>query len=1234
VCATLLTRKSRLEHPRRTIRNSILENAAMGRKFLTLVLASCVSTCFLADDAIGQSLYGEVSGRFTDALGNPIAGAEVTVTSQEKGNRFRTSTNKFGNFQVTDLVPDTYSIAVEANGFKTFRETEIPVFADQASRVNASLPRGESTDLVLANSGDIDILKTDRTDVATLFSRRSVADLPLRDLNVTRLGLFVPGSLPATSLGLSVVQNPQSGNFINVNGQLFVGTAFQLDGTDNRDPLQGLIVINPNLESVGEVKVTTQNYSAEFGEATAGVVTIQTRSGTNSWHGSAFDFRRTGWGQATDPFSTTPPAPIKRNEFGASIGGPLIENRLFVFGDYEGTRQSNGLNQLLSVPTLLVHQTCLIGASGFCNLHEYLDASNSGRGQVYNPSSGMPFKNNEVPRSLLNEGAVNLLTLLPLPNTGAPGEIVNNFIASGARILDADQFDTRVDFNATEPLRILARYSLADFRDNGSPAFGRVAGGAGTNQAGFAGIAQTRNQGISAGLAYKFRPNLLTDFRFGFFRYHLNLDSPDLATAPATTIAKTPGLNNDLFSSGMPDFELPGALPGQQFNASLGGDYLRFGYSPAVNSCNCPLREHEQQFQWVNNWTMASGKHSFKWGADIRLLQNFRLASDRRRAGHLVFSANTTSSTGPGTRTGGLSLATFLFGAVSSFDRFYANPENPAAFNAGERQKRWFFYGQDTWRVLPRLTINFGLRWEIYFPQTVTRDGAGGFLIPNFTHPAQSLFNVPGTAGVDRSGNVKTSLTNFGPRLGVAYLATQKTVIRAGYGRSFDVGFAGSVFGISATQNPPVMIFQSLFNQGSPVFTLGQNPPPYAFTFPSSAKPFDISDLNLAILENLGIGNASATNQLNQSNIYAIPGRVRLPTVDAWNFTIQRQLFSTSYIEVGYVGNKGTHVFPDGVSSYYDLNQAKLEGYIGLKSSPAGCATAPKPSDKYCVTPKLSRQRFNPWGGQVRYFGNDASNNYNSLQVKLNKSFHQGYDFLAHYTWAKGLNYDSTYFNVDPSIARMGYGPSNFDRTHAFALTNLWTLPVGRGKALLGKISPAADRVLGGWAINAATVWYSGLPFSPTYSACSHDRDTGPCRPNVAGIVHIGGDRKEWFTSTGGIMLPASRFDSVTGVTAPGIPVGPWQEPAPGTFGNAGRNSLRAPSFFQSDLAFAKDIVFTERVSLRFRADVFNAFNKVNLGYPGGSTGPCVDCRGGAAIQSLTPGAFQRQLQFSLKLQF
>jgi hypothetical protein len=338
------------------------------------------------------------------------------------------------------------------------------------------------------------------------------------------------------------------------------------------------------------------------------------------------------------------------------------------------------------------------------------------------------------------------------------------------------------------------------------------------------------------------------------------------------------------------------------------------------------------------------------------------------------------------------------------------------------------------------------------------------------------------------------------------------------------------------------------------------------------------------------------------------------------------------YVEVGYVGNKGTHVFPDvGTAtrtSFYDLNQPRIDGFIGL-------CQPPTPSATYCVTPKLSRQRFNPWSGPVRYFGNDASNNYNSLQVKIDKSFRQGYEFVAHYTWAKGLDYDTSYFNVDPSLAKMGYGPATFDRTHEFVLTNLWSLPIGRGKALLGNIGSAADRILGGWSINAATVWYSGLPFSPTYNECTQDRDTGPCRPNVVGHVQITGDRSQWFTTTGNIPFDVahktqSSFDPFTGVAISGPPVGPWQEPAPGTFGNAGRNSLRGPGFFQSDIAVAKEIAFTDRVSLRFRADVFNAFNKVNLANPN----PCVDCATAAAIQSLGNGAIQRQWQFSLKLQF
>ena len=1188
----------------------------MSSKLMITALAACFSTLLMSGAAVGQSPYGEMHGSFTDASGVPVAGARVTVTSQGRGGDLTTTTNEFGKFQATGLLPDTYTIKVEEDGFRTFRETEIPVVADETSRVTGILTKGDPTTFITGTPGEIKILKTDRTDVSTLFTRRMIEGLPLRDLNVSRLGLLVPGSLPAI-LSLDIHQNPQNGTPINVNGQSFSGTGFQLDGTDNRDPLLGLVLINPNLESVSEMKVTTQNYGADFGEATAGVVSNQTRSGTNSWHASAFGTRRTDWGQASNPFSPGPPPPFKRNEFGGSLGGPLVTNKLFIFSDYQGTRQRTDLNHfMLSVPTQLVHQTCVGGSSGFCDLHEYLPV-----GQVYDPNNGTLYADNQVPNLAINTGAVGLLRLLPLPNAGNPGGIVNNFITNGARMFDVDQFDIRIDLNASGKLKVLARYSLSNFRDDGSPAFGKVAGGVGTNTGDFAGLGRTHNQGLSSGLVYSLTPTWLTDFRFGFFRYHLNLDSFDLGTTPALSIAHTPGLNlnNELFSSGLPDIELPGRLPNQKVEPSLGTDYLRFGYSPAVNHCNCPFREYEQRFQWVTNWMTTFGNHAFKWGADIRHYQNFRVTSDHRRAGHLIFEPETT---GDMNGKHGLSLATFLFGAVSAFDRLYG-PDNPAALNAGERQKRWFFYGQDTWRVTPSLTINYGLRWEIYSPQAVTANGAGGFLIPNFNNPAGSLFNVPGAGVVDRSGNVKKSLTNFGPRFGIAYLVAPKTVIRAGYGRGFDVGFAGSNFGISATQNPPVMIFQSVAKQPKPVFTLGDSPPP--FFFPPA--PFSIAELATTILE------SKVPYQTGTMNVYAVPARIRLPTVDAWNFTVQHQLSSTLYFEVGYVGNKGTHVPPDGAfqPANYDLNQATLNGYIiaGNSNNNPNCREGY--SSTFCISTKASRQPFKPWQGTVRYFGNDASNNYNSLQAKLDKSFRQGYEFLAHYTWGKGLNYESSYFNVDPAIAKLGYGPANFDRTHAFVLANLWSLPVGRGKPLLADAGPIVDHVVGGWAINAVTVWYSGLPFSPSYNNCEGDRDTGPCRPNVIGAVHIIGKRNEWFTTTGGIPFKAGSFDQLTGDATVGTSAGPWQEPKPGTFGNAGRNSLRGPGFFQSDIGISKDIAFTERISLRFRADVFNAFNRVNLGNPN----PCVDCISTAAtIRQLAPGAFQRQWQFSLKLQF
>ena len=246
-----------------------------------------------------------------------------------------------------------------------------------------------------------------------------------------------------------------------MNGQHFSGTSYQLDGTDNQDPLLGVIVINPTLESVTQTKITTQNYDAEFGQALAGVVTVQTKSGTNNFHGSVFGFRRTGWGQARNPFTQPLDQPlpsIKWNQLGGSIGGPIIKNRLFLFGDYQGTRRSNGTSVRLSVPTELVRSTCLDATIPFCDLSEYPQA-------LFDPETGNQFTDNQIPRNRVSTQAVNLLELFPAPNVQGAG-ISRNYIKSGSEQFNDDAFNFRVDHNPTEKLQIFGRYSFADFRQH------------------------------------------------------------------------------------------------------------------------------------------------------------------------------------------------------------------------------------------------------------------------------------------------------------------------------------------------------------------------------------------------------------------------------------------------------------------------------------------------------------------------------------------------------------------------------------------------------------------------------------------------------------------------------------------------------------------------------------------------------------------------------------------------
>jgi hypothetical protein len=494
--------------------------------------------------------------------------------------------------------------------------------------------------------------------------------------------------------------------------------------------------------------------------------------------------------------------------------------------------------------------------------------------------------------------------------------------------------------------------------------------------------------------------------------------------------------------------------------------------------------------------------------------------------------------------------------------------------------------------VTPKLTVNYGLRWELIHPEYVNEPGNGGFL-----DLATGEIRVGGVGPIELNGNHEMNYKHFAPRLGAAYQWKDKTVIRVGYGRSYDIGVFGSVFGHSVTQNLPVLAAQGLnpATNFDKVFTLASGPPAPVFL---QADP--------------QTGRFKLPNGIFSR---ARPEQIKLPTLDAWNVTVQHQLTQSLSVEAAYVGNKGTNTFT-GFGPAFNINQATIEGFRA-DGDPRG--------------PGLSRDARRPffrqfgWQQDIDFFCNCASSNYHSLQTKATRRFSNGLSLLAHYTWSKAFNYDGDYFPYD---AKLSYGPTDTDRKHTFVVSSLYELPFGKGKKLLGSASRLGELLIGGWQINQITTVSSGLPFTPSYSNCGADRDTGPCRPNIVGDVDTDGDRNLWFTTTGGQGL--GRASGAQQFTSPGQTIGPWQRPMPGTFGNAPRNSLRGPSYFNTDFSLLKSLNFTERFRGQFRAEVFNFFNNVNLGQPDG----CVDCGTGGRITGLAAGATMRQMQFSIRLEF
>jgi hypothetical protein len=1227
------------------------------RQHLRASLLATTAALLLASSpcASAQAVFGQILGTVTDPTGAAIPNATVTVTDVAKGTSVTLTSNGAGEFTAEHLIPDTYNVKVAAPGFKAFEQTDLHLLADESPKVTAVLTIGASDQTVEVNADEVPQLKTDKVDVSTSFNAEQIEELPIPDHNFANLQLLLPG---AVQLGWAHAadENPQGSKQIQIDGQAFGGVNYTLDGTDNQDAILGIIVINPNSDSMSETKLATQNFDAEFGKAVASVETVQTKSGSNAIHGTAFDNRESSANLARDPFVESGGAPIPpglKNQFGGSIGGRIIKDKLFFFADYQGVRQKVGVSDLQTVPSANLVSTCLgnsVGASGIagCDFSEYVAAGaalNLPTGNpfaIYEPGTTTPYPGNVIPKSQVSPTAMNLFKLLqnykPNSQGGTIPGLTNNYQGSGTGLFNSNQWDVRIDETVNEKIHAFGRFSRFTDILSGTTMFG-AAGGDGFGIGGYGGSSKGANDSLALGTDIALNSKLVTDVRLGYFRYNiidvkydesnanLPIQGENISGTGANTALAVP------VDYGAPDFniaDLNVTSAGAGPNNSQ-GDGAQYGAGLNVDHCNCPLTEREDQFQVVNNWTRTIGNHAVKFGVDLRYARNLRIPSDNDRTGINQFGTGPTSN---GT-SGGLGFATYVLGDVTGFNRYAS-----VATNAKEFQKRDFFYVQDTWRATPKLTLNLGARYELYFPEDVNGKDAGALM-----NLDTGFINVAGEGPIGTNMGVAIAKNTWNPRLGVAYQLNNKTVIRAGYGRSFDLGVFGSEFGHVVTQNLPVLVNQSI-NAPAGVTS-------YAFQLdnPASTTNAQINGQTVTGLSNYVPVAANANGQIvnpgAQVNTKARPFTERLPTLDAWNFTVQRSLTPTISVTAAYVGNKGTHTLSDGDGNTTNPNESAI--VLPAQYSVTGSALHFDPAGGNCypVGPNCtagnavgaSGATSNPtllqryyagtlpacggpcgWTQGISYYGDNQDTHYNALQLTGEKTFSRGLSINANYAYAHGRDNASNFATWNKQAV---IGNDSSVRRNAFTAYGLYKLPFGHGQPLLGHVNGFVNQLVSGYEFSPVFIYQSGLPFTLSFGCGNDLPESGagdaPC--------YVNGNSSALKTGKTGY---AGGPNGVTWYQKQTLG-GTFTDPGLDNIGNGGRNNAWGPHFFNSDMSIMKNFLIREKYTAQFRADAFNAFNHINLGNPGGNITQVGSITSGPGPSGTTN---PRQLQLTARIQF
>src|SRR5262245_3013939 len=811
-----------------------------------------------AAQAVGQAVTGSIVGNVTDSGGAAVAGAKVTITETSTGIAHTATTSDDGVYVMPYLPPGAFKVEIEKQGFKKYSRDGVRLATGERVRVNAELAVGNVNETVEVTT-QAALLHTESADVSQSFERKKIVELPLNGRNFQNLLTLIPGVVPSNSQ-VGIFDNPQGTQFMQVNGQNNSANNFQIDGVDNNEPLLGLVIQIPPAEAIQQFSVSTSNYDAEFGRAVGAVVNVTTRPGTNQFHGSLYEFHNNSAFKARNYFQLNRSSDGKihipnaiKNQFGGTFGGPVIKNRTFLFGDYQGQYQRIG-----RVPVIQTVPTEAFRNGDFSAL--------PAASIIWDPTSGADptqraaFPGNKIPSNRISPVALNILKFLPLPNL--PG-FANNYLPPAIPFsLDTRSFDVRVDHQFSDKMNFFAKYNYFQSSMSDPGVFGDAAGPTATGDGNALASGKGRNQVVTLNLTRSFSSTLTTEARFGFTRYFINAQGP----GNDQELSKAVGING----SNEPD-------PAHKGLALIAIE----GYPVFGMSTNMPTINGDNIFNWVNNWTKVSGSHTFKWGGDIRRFRMDRLqiqgTSSFGPRGRFNFNSGVALKQGAPTQpnTFANAFASFLLGLPDQIGRavFTTTPTN--------RTTNLFFFGQDTWQFNRKLTFNLGLRYEIYTPITSRLAGGQG----NYDPETNNLL-VAGVGDVGLSAGVKTDWNNFAPRSGFAYRFGDKdrNVLRGGFGISYFTARFGFTGGTLSTSFP-VIADQTI----------------------GAASDFkaDGTLSNIPAFTPVPIPSNGIINPAPNIGLFAIPFNNPLPTVLSYNLTAQREVTPGLSVELAYVGNRG-----------------------------------------------------------------------------------------------------------------------------------------------------------------------------------------------------------------------------------------------------------------------------------------------------------------------------------------